>query len=205
MAATPEPPARIEPVEPRRWSSEAVEAVNQMAPPPGSVYEQRRKARGGSGGVNALGLLARHPALSGAFLGFNRHLLYASRLDERVRELVVLRVAWVLGSAYEWAQHVPVAQQCGLGSDDIDRVAEGPEAQGWSEFDRALLEATDSLLETGHIEDAVWERLAAAYDEETLLDLVFTVGGYATLAMAFNAARIQLDPDLEGFPEEPSA
>ena len=124
-------------------------------------------------------------------------MLYESGLDERSRELVVLRVAWWFGCAYEFGQHVPVALECGLTDDDIARVSQGPEAQGWTEFDRALLAATDGLLERGDVADDVWAVLAAALPDESLLDLVFTVGAYATLAMAFNAARLPLDPDLD--------
>lgn len=196
----PEQEPRIPPLPTREWSPEAIAALAQMTPPEGSVYERRRQERGGSGGVNALALLVRHPALAEAFLAFNRHLLYESQLDERSRELVVLRVAWNLGSPYEWGQHVPVALECGLAEADIARIPQGP-VDGWSDLDRALLDATDGLLTDGQVPDESWTVLAEAFDEQTLLDLVFTIGGYATLAMAFNAARLPLDPDIEGFPD----
>ena len=202
MAVSPEDrPTRIPPTPQGEWSREAIEAVAQMSPPPGSVYAERRKQRGGSGGVNALALLVRHPPLAQAFLGFNRHLLYETALDERTRELLILRVSHRLGSPYEWGQHVPVALACGITPDEIDRVALGPGADGWSAVDAAVLAATDGLLRDGDIDEATWAVLADAFDEPTLLDLVFTVGGYATLAMAFNAARLPLDESMTGFPE----
>ncbi len=176
-----------------------LEAVKALTPPAGSVYERRRQTRGGSGGVNALALLAQHPPLARAFLGFNRHLLYESELDERLRELAVLRVAWRLGAAYEWGQHVPVALDCGVTRAEVERLLQDDPGGGWSNLERALLAATDQLLAGGDIDDTTWRALASELDHTELLDLVFTVGGYATLAMAFNAARLPLDPDLEGF------
>lgn len=172
-----------------------------MTPPPGSVYAQRREERGGAGGIGALALMLRNPAACRAFMEFNRHLLYESSIDERLRELVVLRLAWVLRSEYEWGQHVPVARECGLSEQDIDRIIEGPDAAGWSAFDAAALRATDGLLADGHVDDASWATLAARLDDAAMLDLVFTVGGYATVAMVFNSAGLALDPDIVGFPQ----
>ncbi len=170
-----------------------------MIPPPGSVYARRREKRGGAGGVNALALMLRNPAACKAFLEFNRHLLYESKLNERVRELVVLRIAAKMGSEYEWAQHVPVALECGFKPDEIEQLRIGSELDSWPEFDRALVAATDGLLADGDVDDATWATLAERLDDAALLDLVFTIGGYATLAMVFNATRIPLDSDLEGF------
>lgn len=200
MAASPERTPRIAPVPRGTWSQEAIDATAPMMPPAGTVYAERRRQRGGAGGVNALALLVRNPPLAKAFMTFNRHLLYESRIDERLRELIVLRVSWVLRSEYEWGQHVVVAHQCGINADEVARVREGPEAEGWSELDRAALRATDTLLASGDVDDVAWEALSAALDDETVLELVFTVGAYATLAMAFNVARLPLDEGLEGFP-----
>lgn len=192
---------RIDPVPQGTWSQEAIDATAPMMPPPGSIYAERRKQRGGAGGVNALALLVRHPPLAKAFMTFNRHLLYESRLDERIRELIVLRVSWLLRSEYEWGQHTVVARQCGITDDEIDRIREGPDTPGWSTLDRAVVAATDALVTSGTLDDAEWAELAEHYDDEAVLDFVFTVGAYATLAMAFNVARLPLDEGLDGFPE----
>ena len=60
-------------------------------------------------GLNVLGTFARHPALAQAFHTFNGHVLFATTLSPRQRELLVLRVAVLRDCAYEWAQHVLLA------------------------------------------------------------------------------------------------
>jgi alkylhydroperoxidase family enzyme len=179
-----------------------MEAIDKMSPPEGSIYGERRRERGGTAGVNALALLARHPALAQGYLTFNRHLLYESELDERTRELVVLRVARLYRSPYEWAQHVLVAEHLGMSRAEIDRVLAGPDADGWSPLEAAVLRAVDQLVDHADVDDDTWATLADEFDDAGLLDLIFTVGGYATLAMAFNASRLALDADLEGFPDD---
>ena len=44
--------------------------------------------------------------------------------------------------------------------------------------------------------DETWAALAAELEEQQLRDLVFTVGAYDLLAMAFRSFGIELDDDL---------
>ena len=147
-------------------------------------------------GLNALGTLAQHPELTTAFNTFNGHVLFGSTLTTRQRELLVLRVATLRHAAYEWTQHVVLAGDAGISDDEIDRVGEGPDADGWSPFEAALLRAVDELLADAMVSDATWATLAAALDTEQLMDLVFTVGAYEIVAMAFKSFGVELDADL---------
>ena len=149
-------------------------------------------------GLNALGTLARHPELARAWNTFNGHILFASSLTPRVRELLVLRVAHLRNATYEWTQHVVLAADAGLDDADVARVADGPDAPGWTPLEAALLQATDELVRGACITDPTWASLSAALDDEQLMDVVFTVGAYEVLAMAFNSFAIQLDADLIG-------
>ncbi|MEZ5168350.1 MAG: hypothetical protein R2695_18445 [Acidimicrobiales bacterium] len=117
-------------------------------------------------------------------------------------------MSWTLRSTYEWAQHAVVARQLGMTEGDLERVRRGPQDPAWSPFEAAVLAVTDGLLADGHVDDELWNVLAERLDEAALMDLVFTVGGYATLAMLFNAADLPLDPDLDpadiaDFPDPP--
>ena len=53
-----------------------------------------------------MGVLAHHPELTAAYNQLIRHALYFSAITPRQRELLVLRVAHLRDSTYEWAQHV---------------------------------------------------------------------------------------------------
>jgi alkylhydroperoxidase family enzyme len=148
-------------------------------------------------GLNALGTLARHPALTRAFNTFNGHVLFATTLSPRQRELLVLRVAADRGARYEWVQHAVLASDAGVTREEVDRVAEGPDAAGWSSLERAMLRAVDELVASAKIADETWAVLAGELDEQQLMDLVFTVGAYDLLAMAFRSFGVQLDDDLQ--------
>jgi alkylhydroperoxidase family enzyme len=143
-----------------------------------------------------LGTLARHPALARAYHTFNGHVQFATTLSVRQRELLVLRVAAVRQADYEWAQHVVLARDAGLDDDEIARIADGPDAPGWAPLDAAMLRAVDELVADATIIDPTWDTLAGELDEQQLMDLIFTVGAYDVLAMAFRSIGVELDADL---------
>jgi alkylhydroperoxidase family enzyme len=148
-------------------------------------------------GLNALGTLAQYPTLTEAYHTFNGHVLFGTSLSPRQRELLVLRVAAVRQADYEWRQHVVLAGDAGITPEEVEWIAEGPTAPGWSPIDRAMVSAVDELLDDALVADSTWEVLAAELDVEQLMDLVFTVGAYDLLAMAFRSFGIQLDDDLK--------
>ena len=67
----------------------------------------------------------------------------------------------------------------------------------WTPLEADLLAATDQLVDRYRIDDETWSRLAGQLDERQLVELVFVVGTYTGLAMAFNSFRLQLDADLQ--------
>jgi 4-carboxymuconolactone decarboxylase len=146
---------------------------------------------------NVLGMLLHHPLLAGPFLAYNRVLLQTPALGHRLRELMVLRVAWRTRSIYEWAQHVGLATNLGMTADEIAAIARADGSGAWTPLERDLLAATDQLLDRQRIDDATWAGLAAQLDGRQLVEVVFTVGTYTCLAMAFNSFGLELDPGLE--------
>jgi len=186
--------ARIEPLAPREWPDEMRAAIAALRPADATLPAPRREGR--PKGLNALGTFARHPRLALAFHTFNGHVLFATSLSERQRELVVLRVASLRGSEYEWRQHAVLAGDVGIEAAELIRVAEGPGAPGWSALERALLGAVDELVRDAMVSDATWDELSGTLDTHQLMDLVFTVGAYDLLAMAFRSFGVALDADL---------
>jgi len=176
---------RLEPVAEEKWDDETREMLERLKVD-GRVF-------------NIFRTLAAHPKLLKKWLVFGNHILNKSTLPPRERELLILRVGWLRRAEYEWGQHVVIGKKAGLSDDEIERVKEGPDAPGWSEFDATLLRAVDDLLAQAFISDAVWDALAATYDTPRLLDLIFTVGQYNLVSMALNTLGVRLDEGVAGF------
>jgi alkylhydroperoxidase family enzyme len=191
--------ARLEPLPPKEWPPSMREALAALLP--ADARHPRPTAEGRPKGLNVLGTLALHPALAKAFNTFNGHILFGSSISPRQRELLVLRVAAVRDAEYEWAQHVVQATDAGLTPEEIERVRVGPGAGGWEPLEQALLAAADELVADARITDATWAALAAELGTEQLMDVVFTVGAYELLAMAFRSFGLELDDDLVAYLE----
>lgn len=144
---------------------------------------------------NALSTLAHHPALAKAFLRFNMHLLAASTLPPRIRELAILRVAHRRQCAYEWSHHVRMAKDEGITDDQIAAVQDGATTDDdvLDAFDRAVIAGVDELEENSQLSDRIWAVLGERLNDQQRMDFVFTVGCYALLAMAFNTFGVQLE------------
>ena len=93
-------------------------------------------------------------------------------------------------------QHAILAGDVGLSAEEIERVAAGHDAPGWSTLERTMLTAVDELVADATVSDITWAALAAELDEQQLMDLVFTVGAYEVLAMALRSFGVALDADL---------
>ena len=111
----------------------------------------------------------------------------------RSEEIAILRVGHLCRSGYEFHQHTRVGKTAGLSDAEIERIKQGPEAEGWTSLERAILQAVDELHRDAFISDATWKALAAHYDEKQLIDLVFTVGQYTMVSMALNTLGVQIE------------
>lgn len=145
---------------------------------------------------NIFRTFARRPEALHAFLAWGRHILSdENRLPPRQREIVILRVGFLCGSGYEFAQHQAIGLQCGLTLDDIARVKAGPDA-GWESADSALIRMTDELVQDHFVGEAAWAEMRNCFDEETSMDAVFTAGQYVQVCGFLNTFGVQLDAGL---------
>jgi alkylhydroperoxidase family enzyme len=154
------------------------------------------------GDNNIFSTLARHKDLFRAWLPLGGFLLGAGVLDARERELLILRTGYNCGSEYEWGQHERIAQTLGIADDEIARVAEGPEAPGWSHADATLLRCADELHGNSKISDATWSELTQRYDERALIEITMLVGHYHLVAFALNSLQVELDDGLTGWQKQ---
>ena len=170
---------RIQPLADDQWDAEAKVLLEPIA-------------KGGRV-LNMFRTLANHAALARRWMVFANHILGKSTLPVKERELVILRIGYLCQSGYEWGQHVVIARNAGMSEDEILASKSGPETPGLSPVFRLLLLATDELHADAHISDGTWQGLAEHFNQQQMMDLVFTVGQYNLVSMALNSFGVQLD------------
>lgn len=190
---------RLAPLPRDRWDDGVRDALRMGI---GDVAAERYLADGEMPVPSVIATLLHHPKLASRFLAYNMELLQRPTLDARLRELIVLRVAYRARAPYEWAQHVRMAESLGITPDEIAAIA-GADGS-WSPLEATLLAATDQMIDNYRVDDGTWQTLAAELTEQQLVEFVFVVGTYTALAMAFNSFGLQLDADLQAtvFPFE---
>jgi alkylhydroperoxidase family enzyme len=174
---------RIPPLPPDERTEWQRELLDRLAGPPPNIFTT----------------LVRHPGLYNKWTPFAGKVLNA-RLPDRDRELLILRTGWNCQAVYEWAQHVVIGREAGLSDAEIERVTQGPDADGWDPFDATLLRAADELHGGGCISDATWAELAARYDERQMIEVPVVVGQYHLVSFVLNSLGVPLDDGLTGFP-----
>ena len=142
---------------------------------------------------NALRTLLHIPDLADNLMSFQAYQMNGSTLALRHREILILRTSWLLNNDSLWSEHVPIARAAGLSTGEIHRVAEGPDAKGWSPFESTLLRLADQLFRNAFVNDALYKALTAEYDLHHTMDAIMTVNNFTTLGLLYNALGIQPD------------
>lgn len=137
--------------------------------------------------------LGRTRGLFRGWLHFSGKLMPGGRLPRAEAELVILRVAHLRDCDYETDHHRRLGRKAGLTAVEIDRVGAGPEAEGWTPRQRALLAAVDQLVATRNIDDPAWTELSTHFDERLLIEIVLLINQYEGLASTITALRIERD------------
>lgn len=181
------------------WSEQTRKLLGGM-PEPG-VDSADQSIATSSDAPNILLTISHHPTLLEPFLGFTATLALRGVLTRRDSEMLALRAAWNCNSPFEWGHHVLYARAAGLSEEEIEWIADGPEAEGWGARDRMLLHAADQLHERKTIDDPTWKALAAEFENAQLVELPFVVGNYTMLSMVANATEVPLEPDLPLMPD----
>jgi 4-carboxymuconolactone decarboxylase len=171
-------PVRLAPLPAEEWDDDVRKALSVMLP------EERLNPEGAG---TALSTLARHPSLTKAFLRFSNHLLFRSTLDPQMRELAILRIAHRRKCEYEWTHHAFIGKAEGLTD---ERIASGASGDASNDLDQLILNAVDELDGDSEISDGTWAALSEHLTERQRMDLVFTIGGYGLMAMAYNTFGI---------------
>ena len=153
---------------------------------------------------NVFRLLLRRPALAKAVNDLLYSLLFDATLDDRIRELVIMRIGWATGSDYEWTQHWSVAQQAfGCSPEDLQAVRDWKSSDRFEAAARAALTATDETLETGAISRETFtlceQHLGGA---DQCLELVASIGAWRLISQLARSCQIPLEDGVESWPPD---
>lgn len=139
--------------------------------------------------------LANHPPLLAAWSEFSRVLRHESRTPRELRELMILRGAQLMGSEYEWAQHLRMARQSGVREPQIKALASWKKSKEFDAREKAALALAEAVTR-GEVSDAVFKEAKRHFNDRDYVELSLTAAFYAMVGRMLDAMGVQLEPDF---------
>jgi alkylhydroperoxidase family enzyme len=142
-------------------------------------------------------VLGQHKLLFLAWLPYSGILLgLLSKLPVKDAEVVILRVGHLRNCEYELQQHRRLARTRGIGPDMQAKIFEGPDAEGLTDRQRALITATDEFVVTRGVSPETWATLASHLTKAQLIEFCMLAAQYDGLAATIATLQVPLDfPD----------
>ena len=188
----PDPPARMPQVGPESFDAEVQAFFGQWT---GGIFKDADKNP-------VLRTFANHPALANAFSPLNVHLLSTNTLPVKLRQIAIMRTAWITKAVYMWSSHLNTSVRCGLSPDMYAPIQRGADDPYFTPFESLVVRATDELVVDRELSDASWQGLSAEWDNKQMLDFLFTVGCYAMVAGVMRSTGAERLPDLLALAEK---
>jgi len=129
------------------------------------------------------------------FIKLGNSLLTNAKLEGKLRELAILRVATILGSRYEWQQHEPLARELGVTQLQLDGLADWVNSQSFDEREKAVLAYVDEMTRSVVVPDAIYERIAKFLGYDEIVELTMSIGFWGMVGRFLVALQVDLEED----------
>jgi alkylhydroperoxidase family enzyme len=141
--------------------------------------------------INVYRLLLHTPALAESWFGHSNAVRWKTDLDGRLRELVIIRVAQLLGSDYIVKQHVPdlIAPE-GVTEREVEALPHWRLGSTFSERERAALHYADIMTRDVEVPDEVYDALRKHFSERQIVELTVLIGSYNMNARVLTALKV---------------
>jgi 4-carboxymuconolactone decarboxylase len=115
-------------------------------------------------------------------------------LEPKLRETVILRVAYLSNSAYELHHHIPLGRAAGLSEVELKALADGDYAV-LNPLLAAAAQFTDEVVAQLSPSDATLAQLRQHASDQIVVNIVLTIGCYMSVARLIAVTGIALDVD----------
>ena len=152
------------------------------------------KIRGGRGGQLHVfyKALLHTPKLAAAWFEFNNAVRFQTGLNDRTRELVIMRVSALTGCDYVWSVHEEkYAAAAGLTPQEVGALRDWRKSSVYGDKERALLAYVDAVTQDVAVSNTVFDGMRKHYAEQEILELTVLIGAYNMQARLLCALDVQ--------------
>src|ERR671935_2269847 len=154
--------------------------------------------------LNLYRVLAHSPRAARSLNTLARYIRDGSRLDPRLRELAILQVSFLTGSAWGFSHHVRIGREVGVTDEEIRAIA--AETSGrpsmLDPLAKTVLRAAREMTVDLTISDETFAALGQELDNERLTDLVVTISFYNGLIRLLASMHVDVEEDYLSYLDE---
>jgi alkylhydroperoxidase family enzyme len=143
--------------------------------------------------LNVARMLAGTADMFDGAAGLVQAVFQAKDIDPKMRELIILRSAYLLDCPYEWQANIVTAKNTGCTQEQIDAMTSQAPPTGLDDKTALVLLATDEITESGTLTDATLQRLRDTYNDVICRKLILIITWLNLLARFLNSCRVPLE------------
>ena len=165
---------------------------------PEEMTQRARELTLERGNLNVYRALANAEKVFTGWMEAGRAALTSPVLPFRLRELVILRTAYLMDCRYELGQHNDIAPTAGVSEQEIKTLTsesdwEQIDLVGFSDTERSVVRLTSELLKARSVSAALFDQVHKALGAEATVEILMVISRYAGLALMLNALDVDLD------------
>jgi alkylhydroperoxidase family enzyme len=143
--------------------------------------------------------LAHSPQMLRAYSQLATGLRYDAQTPRLLRELVILRIAQLTGSRYEWSHHASIAGKLGIDERKVASLANWSESELFDRTERAALRCAEEMHALALSDEAFEQLRAALHDDSAVVEIVLLAAFYEAVARMIQALGIDVEPEYAGY------
>ena len=157
-----------------------------------AIYE--RFAREGRRPIALYRALANAPGLLEPYSALAQALRHDASTDRGLRELVVLRIAHLTGSDYEWSHHRKMAEHEGVGVAKLRALPRWQDSDAFGDAERAALRLADETHGMA-VSDETLAALSRYFPPGEVVELVMLASLYEAVARMIQGLGIRVEEE----------
>jgi 4-carboxymuconolactone decarboxylase len=154
----------------------------------------KRRAQGGD--IINLQIATGHaPQFTRAASAMAFTIRFDAKTPRRLRELIIMRTAQIVGSTYEINQHIPLMKMCGFSAAQIAALPQWQVSSLFDDKERATLGYVEQMAHGGDVDDQTFAAMQKYFTTQEIVEITYTVGSYYANGLLTKALRIEVEKD----------
>jgi alkylhydroperoxidase family enzyme len=135
------------------------------------------------------------------FLSFGDWIRFKSKLDPRLRQMIILQVGYLLQNDYEVSHHVKISRDFGVTGDDMAAIMQETKA-GTSSLpavDRLALRVAREMAKERKLSADTTRELVRSFSPELVVEIVMIAGFYTFVALVVDTLGVDVEDFYEPY------